>query len=137
MPNSGPESTLGETDADGSSGQSGAGDQDVIETEPNETEPSDQQNGDPDVTESEGTEPDNNEQSGTDSSNTVDQPNILLVITDDQGIDASAQYSLSNDLPNTPVINSLARNGITYQNVWGTPSCSTTCAALLTPASMV
>ena len=59
------------------------------------------------------------------------QPNILLVITDDQGIDASAQYDFSNDLPNTPVINSLAQNGIVYDNVWAAPSCTPTRAAML------
>ena len=93
-------------------------------TEPEITEP--------EITEPEITEPDGDEQGSTDSPTAINQPNILLVITDDQGLDASAQYSLSNDLPDTPVINSLARNGITYENVWGTPSCSTTRAALLT-----
>jgi len=63
---------------------------------------------------------------------TQTQPNILLIITDDQGLDSSAQYNLSNDLPNTPVIDSLAHTGITYENVWATPSCTTTRAALLT-----
>lgn len=62
----------------------------------------------------------------------TNQPNILLIITDDQGLDASAQYSLGSDLPNTPVINDLAQNGIVYENVWATPSCTTTRAALLT-----
>ena len=68
------------------------------------------------------------------SGNTINsqQPNILLVITDDQGLDSSAQYSLGNDVPNTPVINALAQNGITYDNVWATPSCTTTRASLLT-----
>ena len=60
------------------------------------------------------------------------RPNVILVITDDQGLDASAQFSLSNDLPVTPVIDSLAASGITYENVWATPSCTTTRAALLT-----
>ena len=72
------------------------------------------------------------DQGDTDQGITPVQPNILLVITDDQGLDASAQYSFSTDLPNTPVIDSLAQAGITYENVWATPSCSTTRAALLT-----
>jgi len=59
-------------------------------------------------------------------------PNILLVITDDQGLDASAQYSFSNDLPNTPTVDALAASGIVYDNAWATPSCTTTRAALLT-----
>ena len=61
----------------------------------------------------------------------LNQPNILLVMSDDQGIDASAQYDFGDDLPNTPVINSLARNGIVYENVWAAPSCTPTRAALL------
>jgi len=61
----------------------------------------------------------------------LNQPNILLVMSDDQGIDASAQYDFGNDLPNTPVIDSLAQNGIVYENVWAAPSCTPTRAALL------
>jgi len=62
---------------------------------------------------------------------TQDQPNIVLVITDDQGLDASAEYSLSNDLPNTPNFSAMAQNGIIFDNVWVNPSCSPTRAALI------
>ena len=94
----------------------------------------DQEGSDQESVEPEATESGDNEPSSTDGATATafNQPNILLVITDDQGLDASAQYSISDDLPNTPVIDALARNGITYQNVWATPSCSTTRAALLT-----
>ncbi len=75
---------------------------------------------------------DNNTDDNSGSDNTASlQPNIILVITDDQGLDASAQFNLSNDLPYTPVIDSLAASGITYENAWATPSCTTTRAALL------
>ncbi len=60
------------------------------------------------------------------------KPNILLIISDDQGIDASAQYSLSNDLPDTPVLNALAQQGLVFENVWATPACTTTRGTLLT-----
>ena len=40
-----------------------------------------------------GTDPVGTDQGGTDQGMTPAQPNILLVITDDQGLDASAQYS--------------------------------------------
>jgi len=63
---------------------------------------------------------------------TSTQPNFLLIITDDQGIDASAQYSVSNDLPNTPVLDQLAADGIVFDNVWATPSCTTTRGSLIT-----
>ena len=52
----------------------------------------------------EGTDQSGIDQGVTDGLTTVFQPNILLVITDDQGIDASAQYSVSNDVPNLSLI---------------------------------
>ncbi|EWH11976.1 sulfatase [Catenovulum agarivorans DS-2] len=60
------------------------------------------------------------------------QQNILLIISDDQGLDASAQYSYSTDLPNTPTLNSLANKGLTFDNAWVTPACTTTRAAIIT-----
>ena len=60
------------------------------------------------------------------------KPNILLIIADDQGLDASAQYSLSNDLPNTPTIDALAAKGITFDNAWATPACTTTRGSIIT-----
>lgn len=59
-------------------------------------------------------------------------PNLLLIIADDQGLDASAQYALSDDVPATPVIDSLAANGIVFDNAWATPSCTTTRGTLIT-----
>ena len=97
-----------------------------------EQESTDQAGTDPVGTDQGGTDQGGTDQGDTDQGMTPAQPNILLVITDDQGLDASAQYSFSTDLPNTPVIDSLAQAGITYENVWATPSCSTTRAALLT-----
>ena len=47
-----------------------------------------------------------------------DQPNILLIIADDQGLDSSAQYSLSDNPPVTPTIDALAVEGIVFDNVW-------------------
>lgn len=60
------------------------------------------------------------------------KPNILFVISDDQGLDASAQYNLSADLPNTPNFDALANNGIIFQNVWVSPTCSPTRSSLIT-----
>ncbi|WP_252736683.1 MULTISPECIES: YHYH protein [unclassified Psychrosphaera] len=61
-----------------------------------------------------------------------DKPNILLIISDDQGIDASAQYPYSNDAPVTPTLNSLAQSGIVFENVWATPACTTTRGSIIT-----
>lgn len=62
----------------------------------------------------------------------VGPPNILLVITDDQGIDASAQYPVATDPPTTPTMDALAEAGLVYDNVWATPQCATTRACLIT-----
>lgn len=59
-------------------------------------------------------------------------PNILLIISDDQGLDASAQYTVSADRPSTPVLDGLANAGLVFENVWATPSCTTTRASLIT-----
>jgi len=63
---------------------------------------------------------------------TSDKPNILFVMTDDQGIEASAQYSFSADLPNTPNFNALANNGVIFENTWVSPTCSPTRSSLIT-----
>ena len=62
----------------------------------------------------------------------VTKPNILLIISDDQGQDSSAQYSLSSDVPNTPVLNGLADAGLIFENAWVNPVCSPTRAGLIT-----
>ena len=61
-----------------------------------------------------------------------DQPNILLIIADDQGLDSSAQYSLSDNPPVTPTIDALAVEGIVFDNVWATPACTTTRSTIIT-----
>ena len=60
------------------------------------------------------------------------QPNIILIISDDQGLDSSAQYNLSTDLPVTPHLDKLAVSGITFDNAWATPACTTTRSAIIT-----
>ncbi len=62
----------------------------------------------------------------------IKKPNVLLIIADDQGVDASAQYNFSTDLPDTPTINLLAEQGITFDNAWATPACTTTRGTLIT-----
>ena len=61
-----------------------------------------------------------------------EKPNFLLIISDDQGVDASSQYAFSDDLPTTPNIDQLAGEGIVFDNAWATPSCTTTRGTLLT-----
>ena len=66
------------------------------------------------------------------NASTPSQPNILLIIADDLGLDASSQYNVSTDLPQTPVLDSLAKNGIVFDNAWATPACTTTRGTLIT-----
>lgn len=62
----------------------------------------------------------------------VVQSNILLIISDDQGLDASAQYTFSNDPPQTPVLDALAAEGLVFDNAWATPGCTTTRSSIIT-----
>lgn len=64
--------------------------------------------------------------------NTSASPNILFIISDDQGLDASNQYSFSSNPPITPSLDALANEGLIFENTWVTPACTTTRAALLT-----
>ncbi len=60
------------------------------------------------------------------------QPNMLLVIADDYGFDKSSLYASGDYVPPTPVIEALALAGVTYDNVWSSPSCSPTRATIIT-----
>lgn len=58
-------------------------------------------------------------------------PNFLLIIADDLGVDALDLYGFSSDTANTPTLDSLARSGLTFDNFWATPACTTTRGALI------
>jgi arylsulfatase B len=68
------------------------------------------------------------------------RPNILFILADDMGSEASVLYpSLYNaSAPSargqvaTPTISALASRGLVFDNVWATPLCSPTRAAILT-----
>ena len=59
------------------------------------------------------------------------QPNVLLVIADDLGVD-SLNLFLSTDGPPTPTLDSLANTGVKFTNCWGSPTCSPARAQILT-----
>ncbi len=59
-------------------------------------------------------------------------PNILLVIADDLGLDASNQYDISDENPTTPSLDQLAAEGLVFENAWSNPTCSPTRAGILT-----
>ena len=63
------------------------------------------------------------------------QPNILLIIADDYGVDGSSLFNSTNagaTLPPTPNIASLVTNGVVFRNAYANPLCSPTRACLLT-----
>ena len=59
------------------------------------------------------------------------KPNILLIIADDLGIDASNGYQDSDVLPNTPNLDALRANGLTFKNAWAAPQCTPTRANIM------
>ena len=58
-------------------------------------------------------------------------PNILLIIADDLGIDFTNGYQQNELMPTTPTLDSLRATGITYKNMWSSPSCAPTRAAII------
>ncbi|MDP5169974.1 MAG: sulfatase-like hydrolase/transferase [Bacteroidia bacterium] len=59
-------------------------------------------------------------------------PNVLLIIADDLGVDASNGFQQNAMMPVTPVLDSLRTAGVTFQQVWAAPVCSPTRAAIMT-----
>lgn len=59
------------------------------------------------------------------------QPNILIVIADDMGVDVTNGYQTNGTMPTTPTLDSLRANGITYKNNWSAPTCSPTRASIM------
>lgn len=62
----------------------------------------------------------------------TNQPNILLIIADDIGIEACPGYNIGAIKPNIPNLENLADNGLTFYNSWASPLCSPTRATILT-----
>ncbi|WP_010182099.1 sulfatase-like hydrolase/transferase [Aquimarina agarilytica] len=62
----------------------------------------------------------------------VEQPNILLIIADDMGLDATPGYPIGTTKPNMKTLQNLITNGITFTNVWSNPTCTPTRSGILT-----
>lgn len=58
--------------------------------------------------------------------------NVLLIITDDMGLDASIGYNIGNQKPKMPNVQSLINSGLKFNNVWANPVCSPTRSTILT-----
>ena len=61
-----------------------------------------------------------------------DSPNILLIIADDFGKDATPNYTEGSIKPTMPNLQYLVSSGITFDNLWSYPVCSPTRASILT-----
>ncbi len=59
-------------------------------------------------------------------------PNILLIIADDMGLDASPVHPEGAIKPNMPFLQGLSNRGITFENFWTNPTCTPTRATILT-----
>ncbi|NRB32263.1 MAG: sulfatase-like hydrolase/transferase [Rhizobiaceae bacterium] len=60
------------------------------------------------------------------------KPNILLVITDDMGLDASNCYAVGNSQAPMPNLERLCAQGLVFDNAYAAPVCSPTRATLMT-----
>ncbi len=63
---------------------------------------------------------------------TSNTPNILLIIIDDMGKDATQGFSEGSVKPNTPNLNKIKNEGLTFNNFWANPTCSPTRASIIT-----
>lgn len=61
-----------------------------------------------------------------------DEPNVLLIIADDLGLDALNGYAEGSIKPNTPILDGLASNGLIFNNFWTNSVCSPTRSTILT-----
>lgn len=60
------------------------------------------------------------------------QPNILLIISDDLGVEHTNGYGYNHNLlPTTPTLDSLRSMGLTFKNTWSAPACTPTRAAIM------
>ncbi|MDF3065132.1 MAG: hypothetical protein K0R38_733 [Polyangiaceae bacterium] len=72
---------------------------------------------------------------GAGGGNGTAQPNVLLIIADDWGAESTSFYpelvGNSGAVP-VPSVESLANNGLVFDNAWSTPACSMTRSTIVT-----
>lgn len=59
------------------------------------------------------------------------QPNIVMIVADDMGVDLLGAYGEGARPPCTPRIDQLANEGVLFRNAWSNPTCTPTRAQLL------
>lgn len=60
------------------------------------------------------------------------RPNIMLIIADDMGLDATPRYQIGGIKPQMPNLENMMDNGIRFTNLWSYATCSPTRASILT-----
>ena len=69
----------------------------------------------------------------TDFGNTIsNKPNILLIIADDMGLDATPGFNVGSIKPTMPNLQSMINKGIRFNNLWSYPTCTPTRSSILT-----
>lgn len=61
-----------------------------------------------------------------------EQPNILLIIADDMGLDATPCYSVGDNAAPMPNLEKLCAEGMVFENAYAAPTCSPTRATIMT-----
>lgn len=59
-------------------------------------------------------------------------PNILLIIADDMGLDATPGYNLGAIKPNMPNLQNMINTGVRFNNLWSNPVCTPTRGSIIT-----
>lgn len=60
------------------------------------------------------------------------RPNIMLIIADDMGLDATPGYAIGAVKPNMPNLQQMIDSGIRFNNLWSYSTCTPTRASILT-----
>ncbi len=66
------------------------------------------------------------------STSTNNKPNILLIIADDMGLDATPGFNVGSIKPTMPNLQNMINSGIRFNNLWSYPTCTPTRSSILT-----
>ena len=66
------------------------------------------------------------------ASNLLAQPNFLVILGDDMGVETLDMYGYSEETASTPNLDALAERGLRFERFWSQPVCSPTRATILT-----
>lgn len=71
-------------------------------------------------------------ETGNEDPNQNDRPNVLLIIADDMGLDATPAYDLGSLKPNMPNLQNMINSGVRFNNLWSYPTCTPTRSSIIT-----